>query len=139
MSHPSAAVKVKRVVAGILLRGDEILCCQRPKSDPFPLKWEFPGGKIEHGESPEQALARELDEELAIRAEIGPLVETVRHSYTRGVVVELTFFRVERWNGEIRNVVFNDVRWVQRKRIAELDFLEADLPIVRDIAEGKRL
>ncbi len=139
MHEPTAAIKVKRVVAGILLRGDEILCCQRSKTDPFPLKWEFPGGKIEPGEAPEQALARELEEELAIQAEIGPLVETIRHSYTTGVVVELSFFRVERWTGEIRNVIFHDVRWVKRTQMTELDFLEADRGIVREIADGKTL
>ncbi len=138
METSSASVKVKRVVAGILVRGDEILCCQRPKTDPFPLKWEFPGGKIEPNEGPEQALARELEEELAIHAEIGPLVQTVRHSYTRGVIVELHFFRVERWSGEIRNVIFNDVRWVERGQVAALDFLEADREIVRAIAESER-
>ena len=94
MTGPAAAPKVKRVVAGIFVRGGEILCCQRPASDPFPFKWEFPGGKIEPNESPEQALVRELEEELAVRATIGPLVETMRHSYTPGVLVDLRFFRV---------------------------------------------
>lgn len=132
-------VTVKRVVAGILVRGDEILCCQRSQHDPMPLKWEFPGGKIEPNESPEQALQRELVEELDIHAEIGPLVETIRHSYKPEVVIELHFFRVERWTGEIRNVVFNDVRWVPKSEMTSLDFLEADKPLVEEIAAGKRL
>lgn len=139
MSDPSAQVKVKRVVAGLLLRGDEVLCCQRPEHDPFPLKWEFPGGKIEPSESPEQALVRELTEELDIYAEIGPLVETLRHSYGPGVVIELYFFRVERWTGTIRNLIFNDVRWLKRAEMTTLDFLEADLELVKEIAEGKKL
>jgi 8-oxo-dGTP diphosphatase len=136
MSEPSAGVKVKRVVAGILLLGDEILCCQRSTSDPFPLKWEFPGGKIEPDETPEQALARELVEELAIHAEIGALVEIIRHSYTPGVVIELHFFRVDRWTGEMQNIIFNDVRWVKRPGITALDFLEADRELVQRIADG---
>ena len=139
MTEPAPAFRVKRVVAGILLRGDQILCCQRSKSDPFPLKWEFPGGKIEPGETPEQALARELDEELAIHAQVGSLVETIRHSYAPGSIVELHFFKVEKWNGEIRNRIFNDLRWLQRSELTSLDFLEADLGLVREIAAGKPL
>ena len=132
-------VGVKRVVAGILVRGDEILCCQRSQSDPMPLKWEFPGGKIEPNESPEQALQRELGEELDIHAEVGPLVKTIRHSYKPEIVIELYFFRVQRWTGEIRNRVFNDVRWVRRSEMTSLDFLEADKPLVEEIAAGKGL
>lgn len=139
MTESSASVKVKRVVAGILVRGDEILCCQRAKNDPFPLKWEFPGGKIEPGESPAAALARELTEELDIRAEIGAQVDLFRHSYTPGIVIELYFFRINSWTGEIRNLIFHDVRWVKRDEIHSLDFLEADLQLVREIAEGKKL
>jgi 8-oxo-dGTP diphosphatase len=130
-------VTVKRVVAGILVRGDEILCCQRAESDPMPLKWEFPGGKIEANESPEEALRRELTEELGIDAEIGALVETIRHSYKPGVVIELRFFRVDRWSGEVQNIVFNEVRWVQRAEMTALDFLEADKPLVAEIAAAR--
>ena len=139
MTDPTAAPKVKRVVAGILLRGDEILCCQRAASDPFPFKWEFPGGKIEPKESPEQALARELSEELDIHAEVGSLVETNRHSYTPGVIIELHFFRVDRWTGEIRNVIFNDVRWVKRSALSSLDFLDADRGLVKQLSDGELL
>jgi 8-oxo-dGTP diphosphatase len=139
LSEPSATVKVKRVVAGILLRGDEILCCQRPQSDAFPLKWEFPGGKIEPDESPEQALVRELTEELAIYADIGVLVETIRHSYTLDVIIELYFFRIDRWKGEIENLIFNDVRWVRRAELTSLDFLEADRELVARLSAGALL
>jgi len=139
MSEPAAAVKVKRVVAGILIRGDEVLCCQRAATDPMPFKWEFPGGKIEPNETPEAALARELVEELNLTAEIGPLVETIRHSYTQGVIIELYFFRIDLWSGNPENRIFADIRWVKRADMPKLDFLEADWGLVREIAEGKKL
>ena len=139
MSAPSPAPKIKRVVAGILVRGQEVLCCQRPPSDAFPLKWEFPGGKIEPGETPEQALVRELTEELDIVAEAGTLLETVHHCYTPGVIIELFFFHVPRWQREIRNLIFNDVRWVSRADLQSLDFLEADRELVAALSQGKLL
>jgi 8-oxo-dGTP diphosphatase len=137
MSDPAPTVKVKRVVAGILVRGDEVLCCQRSADDPMPLKWEFPGGKIEPNETREAALARELMEELNIQAEIGPLVQTIRHSYRPGMLIELHFFRVDHWSGEMTNRIFADMRWVKRAEMAKLDFLQADLTLVRDISEGR--
>jgi 8-oxo-dGTP diphosphatase len=139
MSEPAPSPKVKRVVAGILVRGEEVLCCQRSVHDPMPLKWEFPGGKIEPNETPEQALARELTEELDIQADIGPFIETIRHSYKPDLVIELHFFQVLHWRGEIKNQVFADVRWVKRAEMPNLEFLEADLPLVRAIAAGKKL
>ena len=70
----------KQVVAALIRRGDEILCCQRTEYQALPLKWEFPGGKIEAGETPSQALERELEEELGIRAQIGPEITQVHHT-----------------------------------------------------------
>lgn len=131
------ALKTKRVVAGLLVRGDEILCCQRTGEQAHPFKWEFPGGKIEAGETPEQALRRELEEELGIVAAVGPRMSLLTHSYVPGAAVELHFFRVDHWHGEIVNLIFNEVRWVQRAALPDLDFLEADLELVREIAEGK--
>src|ERR1700678_278806 len=92
---------VKQVVAALILRGDEILCCQRTEYQALPLKWEFPGGKIEPGEDAPQALRRELDEELGVQAEIGSKVAQVEHHYHNGNSVELHFFAVERYAGEL--------------------------------------
>lgn len=128
---------MKQVVAALIVCGDKVLICQRTRHQPFPLKWEFPGGKIEPKEQPTEALYRELEEELGIFAEVGPWVTTVRHNYGNGAAVELHFFLVERFKGEIENRIFLDVRWVPRAELPGYDFLEADVALVKDIASGK--
>jgi 8-oxo-dGTP diphosphatase len=129
---------MKQVVAAIMIRDEDqrILICQRTKDQPLPLKWEFPGGKIEEGEEPAAALRRELDEELGIQAEIGEEVARFVHHYKNGGGVELAFFRVTRFTGEIDNRIFKDVRWVDRKELPRFDFLEADVKLVKEIAAG---
>jgi 8-oxo-dGTP diphosphatase len=126
-----------RVVAALIVRGDEILICQRTRHQSKPLKWEFPGGKIETGEQPRDALRRELEEELGIHAEIGDEVERITHTYEDGGAVELRFYVVRSFAGEIENRIFRDVQWVTRTRLMEFDFLEADAPLVRRLAEGQ--
>src|SRR6201996_5874208 len=90
----NGAKTVRFVAAGLILRGEEVLICQRRPDQPMALKWEFPGGKIEPGETPEQALARERDEELGIDAFIAPRVPHPRHTYRSGGAVDLQFFVV---------------------------------------------
>jgi 8-oxo-dGTP diphosphatase len=128
---------MKQVVAGLIVRGSEILICQRTRHQPMPLQWEFPGGKIEPGEEPQAALERELEEELGIHATIGPEVATIAHTYRNGNGVELHFFLVEAFEGAIENRIFKDVRWVHRKTLPQFDFLEADKTLVEEIAAGK--
>jgi 8-oxo-dGTP diphosphatase len=130
---------MKQVTAGLIVRGDTLLICQRTRHQPMPLKWEFPGGKIEYGEQPRDALVRELDEELGIRATIGDEVARIRHLYRNGGAVELRFFEVREFHGEIENRIFRDVRWVSRTELPNFDFLEADQTLVRDLAAGKIL
>jgi 8-oxo-dGTP diphosphatase len=105
----------------------------------MPLKWEFPGGKIEEGEQPRDALRRELDEELGIDAKIGEEVLRTVHEYPGGGSVELRFFVVHQYRGEIENRIFRDIQWAQRSELPKYDFLEADLPLVRNLADGKIL
>ncbi|MGZ4787923.1 MAG: (deoxy)nucleoside triphosphate pyrophosphohydrolase [Terriglobales bacterium] len=126
-----------RVVAAIMTRGNQILICQRTRHQSKPLKWEFPGGKIEFGEQPRDALRRELDEELGIQAEIGDEVERLVHTYEDGGTVELRFYVVPSYTGELENRIFRDVQWVERQQLPEYDFLEADTPLVRELAAGK--
>jgi 8-oxo-dGTP diphosphatase len=102
-------------------------------------QWEFPGGKIESGESPEQALARELDEELGIQAVIGPRVTHIRHNYRHGGAVDLQFFAVHEFSGEIENRIFQQVRWTKLEDLPTYEFLAADRGLIRDLAAGKLL
>ncbi|MBB6144862.1 8-oxo-dGTP diphosphatase [Silvibacterium bohemicum] len=130
---------VRFVAAGLILRGEEVLICQRRPDQPMALKWEFPGGKIEAGESAEQALARELDEELGIAAEVGSRVARTRHTYRSGGAVDLQFFAVHAFRGEVTNRIFHDVRWVALRELTSYDFLAADRNLIRDLAAGKLL
>ncbi len=129
----------KQVVAALIVRGDEILCCQRTEHQALPLKWEFPGGKIEAGETPPEALRRELEEELGIRAEIGEEITRILHTYLNGNSVDLHFFIVERFENELQNRIFRDVRWVKRTDLPALDFLDADKELVSQLAAGELL
>jgi len=103
------------------------------------LQWEFPGGKIEPGESPEEALVRELREELGIEATVGPLVTHVRHNYRHGGAVDLQFFAVREFAGELENRIFAQVRWAKLEDLPSYDFLAADRGLIRDLASGKLL
>ena len=119
------------VVAGILEREGKILICQRRADQAHPLKWEFPGGKVEAGEAPSAALVRELGEELGIEA--GRPVEITRYeySYPEKKPILLIFFRVPEWRGEIVNRIFEQMVWESADRLAAYDFLEGDLPFLR--------
>jgi 8-oxo-dGTP diphosphatase len=129
----------RRVVAALLRRQDQLLICQRGPQQAMALKWEFPGGKIEPGETSEQALARELEEELGIRAEIGAFVTKVEHTYRNGGVVALEFFEVQSYEGDIENRIFHQIRWERLANLPKYDFLAADHGLVRDLAAGKLL
>ena len=128
---------MKQVVAGIILQHNKILICQRTAGQRFPLQWEFPGGKIEPGELPAEALRRELEEELGISATIGEEIAASRHLYGDGTSVELRFFAVRAYSGEMRNLIFEDIRWVERTELGAYKFLEADREIVGRIAAGQ--
>jgi 8-oxo-dGTP diphosphatase len=130
---------MKQVVAAVIERNGKLLVCQRTRHQTMPLKWEFPGGKIEEGEQPRDALRRELEEELGIRATIGDEVTRLRHTYPNGSTVEVRFFIVREYEDEIENRIFRDLQWADPKDLPSYDFLEADATLVKDLAAGKLL
>jgi 8-oxo-dGTP diphosphatase len=130
---------MKQVVAALIVEHGKVLVCQRTRHQTMPLKWEFPGGKIEEGEQPRDALRRELDEELGITATIGDELARIQHEYPNGGMVELRFFIVHEYLGELENRIFKDLQWSLPKNLPKYDFLEADLTLVNDLAAGKLL
>ncbi len=124
----------KTVVAAVIERGGLILICQRRRDDSHALKWEFPGGKVEPGESPRAALGRELEEELAIQARVGPQMARLTHRYRGGRAFRLIFFRVSDFRGEPENLNFEQFAWVPPERLPDYEFLEADADFVRSLA-----
>lgn len=137
--HETANPQVRQVAAALILRGEQVLICQRRPDQPMALKWEFPGGKIEPGESAEEALRRELEEELGIDAWPGERVIRVRHTYRNGGAVDLQFFAVHEFTGELTNRIFHDVKWCNLRDLPSYDFLAADRNLIRDLAAGKLL
>ncbi len=141
-SNPAArpaGPALRFVAAALIVRDGEVLIGQRRPDQPMGSLWEFPGGKIEAGESPQQALARELTEELGIRASIGPPVTRIRHNYRHGGAVDLQFFVVRDFVGEIVNHIYQQIKWVKLEELPTFDFLAADRGLIRDLAAGKLL
>lgn len=117
------------VVTGLIRKGDKILVGQRPVGHSLAGHWEFPGGKIEKGESPEEALARELNEELGIEAEIGKLKLASSHSYgDTGIMI--LFYEVQFWKGEPKTVHHMELRWVDPDELKSLSIPDANRKIL---------
>jgi 8-oxo-dGTP diphosphatase len=119
-----------QVAAGILEKDDHILICRRRADQPHALKWEFPGGKLEAGETPEAAIIRELREELGIEAEGAEEITRYEFSYPEKTPILLIFLRVTSWSGEMENRIFETVVWERKERLRDYDFLEGDGPFV---------
>lgn len=124
------------VSAGIIHRRGQVLVGQRRHNDRHPLKWEFPGGKVEYGESPQEALVRELREELQIEAEVGTELARYEHDYPSGSRVHLLFFAVPVFTGDPTGKVFEQISWKELEALPGLDFLDGDLDFVRRLARG---
>jgi 8-oxo-dGTP diphosphatase len=118
------------VVAGVLEQDGRILICQRRPDQPHPLKWEFPGGKLEEGESPEAALIRELREELSIEAVTGAELMRYEFAYPGKEPILLIFLSAEAAPGTVENRIFAAINWARRETLGNFDFLEGDAPFL---------
>lgn len=121
-----------RVVAG-LIEDDQgrLLACRRPEGKHLAGKWEFPGGKIEAGESPARALVRELQEELAVTVDVGKALTPVVHDYGRGPI-ELIPLRCRIASGCLHAREHSELRWCTAEELTRLDLAAADLPILAE-------
>jgi 8-oxo-dGTP diphosphatase len=122
------------VVAGVIERDGLVLVCQRQAGDTHPFKWEFPGGKVETGETPRQALQRELTEELGITAEIGDEIARYEYRYARRPPILLIFYRVTEFTGDPKPLAFEEIRWEPYSRLPAYDFLDGDREFIRRLA-----
>jgi 8-oxo-dGTP diphosphatase len=100
------------------------------------LKWEFPGGKVEPGESPAETLARELEEELGIAGAAGQQIGGYEYTYPGKNPIMLFFFRVQSYKGEPRNLIFHEMRWEPAAKLPEFDFVEGDREFIRGLTAG---
>jgi 8-oxo-dGTP diphosphatase len=121
----------------VIQRDGEILICQRQAGDSHALKWEFPGGKVEAGETPREALQRELTEELGICAVVADEIARYEFRYARRPPILLIFFHVGAFEGEPASLEFQQIRWVRPDRLRDFDFLDGDRDLVRRLARGE--
>ena len=122
------------VVAALMRRQGKVLVGQRPQGASLAGTWEFPGGKMELGESPESALVRELDEELGVQAEVGPLKFAASHTYGKTGILFL-FYEVKFWKGQIKMQQHPELRWVTPKELAQLNLPEANAAFLQRILD----
>jgi len=125
------------VVAALIERDGQVLICQRRKKGRHALKWEFPGGKVEPGETPRQALVRELREELGLEATLGEEIVRYEYRYPRSRPILLIFYRVAAYEGRLDNRVFERIAWEPPVRLSGYDFLDGDADFIRRLARGE--
>ena len=120
------------VTCAIIEKEGKILIARRTADKKLAGKWEFPGGKIEDGESPEECLKRELDEEFGIQTEVGEFITLNKHHYDH-ISIELMAYRVEYNSGEFTLSDHDAIEWVTPEELLNYDLAEADVPIAKEI------
>lgn len=133
---PATSAKVQTVTAAVLCQNGKLLIARRPASDKLANKWEFPGGKMEDGETPEACLARELKEELGIEANVGAFLGESIHRYRHGAVRLLAYQACWK-NGELEPKVHSAITWVPVGELDHYDFAPADVPFVKKLMSGQ--
>lgn len=127
-----------KVAVGIINNNrNEILLCQRKPNLPYPLKWEFPGGKVIAGETIEKCLHRELKEELGINAVIGRLYHRQEYVYSDSGTFNVFYYMVTSYSGEIVNNVFESYRWVPISELSNYDILEGNKSVIEKLIQTK--
>lgn len=121
-----------RVSCAIIEREGMVLCAQRSAAMKLPLKWEFPGGKIEVGETAEESLIRECDEELNLQVNIRAAMPVVRHEYAPGLWLELIPFKCILVGGELELREHASAKWLAPSDLPQLDWAEADIEVVQN-------
>jgi 8-oxo-dGTP diphosphatase len=124
-----------KVAVGIIVRENKVLLCQRKKSSPYGLQWEFPGGKVEKGETIEACLRRELHEELGITAEVGGLFHQQFCEYPDAGQFDVFYYFVPKFKGEIKNRCFESYGWVSVYDLQQFDILEGNREAVQKLVE----
>ena len=123
------------VVAALIWDNDKFMICQRPANKARALLWEFVGGKVEQGETKEQALIRECQEELAITLNVGDIFMEVTHEYP-DLTVHLTLFHATIQKGVPQKLEHNDIRWITRDEIDQYEFCPADVEILTRLKDA---
>ena len=126
-----------RVVAAIIVKDASVLICQRKAGQQYAGKWEFPGGKVEPGEELRAALERELREELAITATIGREITRYEYTYPGRAPIVIVFYRVEEFEGEPQNLIFERICWEKIENLQGYDFLDGDIDFVKGLGAGQ--
>lgn len=127
---------MKRVTAAVIEKEGKVLLARRSPSGSAGGKWEFPGGSIEPGETPEQCLVRELREELGIESRVGEFIASSRVAFGTSSL-ELLAYRVLSFTGEVRTVVHEEVRWVKPGELSSFDLAEADRLLLPRVFGGQ--
>lgn len=124
--------KVIQVVGAVIEENGLILCAKRGNTKTLANLWEFPGGKIEKGETPQEALSREITEEMGCQVVIGELVETTKHEYDFGIV-DLTTFKCTLLKGRPTLTEHAEIRWLEPRELLSVEWAPADIPAVKKL------